>query len=263
MIIQKPQLGELPDWSLFPQPILLLLFNEGSGNKVFDLSGNGGTGILTGTAPTWGVGEYGPVVNLPSTNEYINVLHKPVYDMPFPCTIFGRIKPAEAETTQNIITTHTWSGTYYGYTIHLLGGTAIQASYGDGTGAAPGDRKTKLGTTALVNGVWYDFAVVFHSAADFTIYLDAKDDGGSYSGSAVAVAFNTSPLKIGFDDGTTDYFNGDVDFIGMVSRGYTASQIAQLHQNPFPWFRRDPIELWAAAQEAAGIVVLRRRIEAA
>ena len=50
--IQKPPLGIQIDWS---NPITkglvgCWLFNEGSGDKVYDLSGNGNTGTLTGMA---------------------------------------------------------------------------------------------------------------------------------------------------------------------------------------------------------------------
>ena len=38
------------------------LMNEGSGDKVFDLSGNGNTGTL-GAGTTWVSGKFGPVTN--------------------------------------------------------------------------------------------------------------------------------------------------------------------------------------------------------
>ena len=58
----------------------LWLFNEGSGNKVFDLSGNGNTGTLQGTTPSWTSGKYGSAVLLPGTDEYINCGSKAIFD---------------------------------------------------------------------------------------------------------------------------------------------------------------------------------------
>ena len=61
-IIQKPMLGDecMSDGTnpADRNNVLKLLFNEGSGGQIFDLSGNGNTGTLFGA--TWGAAKYGP-----------------------------------------------------------------------------------------------------------------------------------------------------------------------------------------------------------
>ncbi len=47
------------------------LFNEGSGNKVFDLSGNGNTGTFVGDV-VWTPGQSGNAIYVPGSNDYIN-----------------------------------------------------------------------------------------------------------------------------------------------------------------------------------------------
>jgi len=54
-------------------PAALWTMNEGCGNKIYDSSSRGNTGILTGTAPVWNSGKFGPAILLPGTNEYINI----------------------------------------------------------------------------------------------------------------------------------------------------------------------------------------------
>ena len=70
---QKPPLGWPLDYDsgLVPEAGFWLM-NEDSGNKVFDLSGNGNDGTFVGTAPSWTSGKFGSAVLLLGTDEHIS-----------------------------------------------------------------------------------------------------------------------------------------------------------------------------------------------
>ena len=76
----KPILGRQVKWAhpLSKGLVVLWPFNEGTGNKVFDLSGNGNhSNTFVGTAPTWTGGKYGSAVLFPGTDEYAEIPDSP------------------------------------------------------------------------------------------------------------------------------------------------------------------------------------------
>lgn len=55
-------------------------FNDGTGLKTWDYSGNANQGTLEGTAPAWVAGEKGYAINFPGANERIDCGNKPPLD---------------------------------------------------------------------------------------------------------------------------------------------------------------------------------------
>jgi len=54
------------------------LFNEGSGGQVYDLSGNGGDGTITGAV--WSAGKFGSALDFDGGTDVISVGSKAVID---------------------------------------------------------------------------------------------------------------------------------------------------------------------------------------
>ncbi len=73
---QKPMLGVPIDPTRpLGDPVGAWFFNEGSGNKVFDLSGNGNDGTLLGGDVVWASGKFGSALSFPGTDQdYVNIL---------------------------------------------------------------------------------------------------------------------------------------------------------------------------------------------
>jgi len=71
---QKPCLGLQVNWAhpLSQGLVGCWLFNEGSGGQVFDLSGNGNTGTLIGTAH-FGSGKFGSGLVLDGDSDYVDL----------------------------------------------------------------------------------------------------------------------------------------------------------------------------------------------
>ena len=79
MFLSKPMLGTQLDWSNpLNNPVLDLLFNEGHGDRVNDLSGYGNHGTLHGfdfpptVASGWGPGVDGVALNFDGVDDYID-----------------------------------------------------------------------------------------------------------------------------------------------------------------------------------------------
>ena len=80
MLLQKPMLGTQIDWSnpLNDGLVLDLLFNEGHGNIVYDLSGYGNHGTLNGfdfpptQASGWNPGLDGVALSFNGTDDYVD-----------------------------------------------------------------------------------------------------------------------------------------------------------------------------------------------
>ena len=49
------------------------LMNEGGGNIVNDLSGNGNTGVFVGDGVSWSAGKYGPGISLAGSDDYVSL----------------------------------------------------------------------------------------------------------------------------------------------------------------------------------------------
>lgn len=103
----KPPLGIPLDWSntLNSGLTAFWLFNENSGDKVYDLSGNSNTGTFNNIAfpstPTsgWNPGILGPAVNFDGIDDYISVPSNPVFNSATG-TIAARVKTTTIGTAE-------------------------------------------------------------------------------------------------------------------------------------------------------------------
>ena len=112
---QKPILGRQIDWShsLSDGLVGLWLMNEGSGNTVADLSGNGLLQTLSG--PEWVASKYGPGVSYISGNsDYSAVAHSSLIDFEytdaFTIVVFGK-----SNNNRIIVTKQHQAAGFYGY----------------------------------------------------------------------------------------------------------------------------------------------------
>ena len=90
---QKPPLGVPANKGHILCPSSgLWLMNEGHGSPIVqDLSGNGNTGTLTGTSPSWIAGDLGAAIDLPGTNEDIVLAN--TINLTYPWTIILKYWP--------------------------------------------------------------------------------------------------------------------------------------------------------------------------
>ena len=217
-----------------------LLFNEGGGNTVFDLSGNGNTGTLNGGL-YWDSSyiSHPPGIFWPGdVGDYIELPTKGIN--------------ANIGTVIIAYTRDSGGGGYLfghqnGNNRLYLKGVAYEIAIADSSGLT----LTNANTASDVSQV---LAIVYDNNA-WRAYQDgAFINSGTYNGSISSLA---STWRIG--DHNTDHsiWDGRIFYFYWWNRALSASEIAQLYREPFCMFWRDDIGLWkseAAPTGNAGIM---------
>jgi len=223
---QKPMLGRLPYWPAFEQPVFLGLFNEGAGSKVYDLSGNGNTGIVDIGTLDWVAGVYGPAMHADADVRV--ALAKTVYlgnsNNSIPYSIVFSIKPESDGTHMTLLGVDTTNTDYLIlYTtpkFRLLTHTGIIVEF------------TAAGALLGIQAV---YAITHDGAGNYKLYKD-----GQWLQTTVAIKdyFNINCIFAGYNFEPSLYkFDGNCDYILCFSSiALTASEIAYLYRNPWPWF---------------------------
>ena len=251
MFNQKPMLGQLPDWTRFPQPAALYVMNEGTGSIINDLSGNGQVGSLVADTH-WVPGRLGHALSFDGTGDYVQITNKN------PCFTGGLFRNSTiifwfkannvTDGTKGIVSC---SSSIISTTPALLiqQNTSTIRFYNLSVGY--------WGAFTIEAGKWYQVAFVNDGVNDHA-YIN-----GIYINSIAQSATTKDTTYLYFGTGYNGQFNGQISNGTLFSSALTVSQIRQLYIDPFPWFRREPaIKLWTPPEDG-GIVVLRRRRECA
>lgn len=232
------------------------LFNEGSGNKVFDLSENGHTGTFQGTAPSWTSGKFGSAVLLPGTDESIDIGTSSVLDVAGPFTLSVWIKYTSSTPNMGIVANFFPYTKGYMIASSSTAGRIVFSCYGSGF-------NDLFYTPTLNDGIWHHIVGV-DTGVGHIIYID-----GVYGNSDSNVFAKGIPTGETFEIGDRRDsgvpFNGQIDNVAIWNRALSASEIALLYQFPFYGFLNpDEIPVLDQYYTVVGdIVVLRRRRESA
>ncbi len=208
------------------------LFNEGSGNKVFDLSGNGNTGTFQGTSPSWTSGKFGSAVLLPGTDEYADIGDNGFPSGSSPRTINVWFKLNGTATANYFIA--------YGTDAEGQRVDIGRSSTGWFGVAVSGHA---YGFTWAGDTIWHNAIAVYPSGETssdkWKIYFDGVEQSlSTQAGSPVTMATTLNLARIGRNVSGTQYFNGLIDHAMIWNRALSASEIALLHQEPFCMFDR-------------------------
>ena len=213
----------------------LLLYYPFNGNAN-DSSSNDYHGTVYDALPTIGYG------GNPETAFYFNGVSGRV-DFPnqqqlkpqLPISIAFYVKYDNLYGTKNqIFTTDFTENTYYGVWFGLDHTTHQMAiSFGEGTVGCTGPdcRRSKTGTTVFQAGIWYFVVGVIRGAGDMSIYINCKDDEGTYSGTGNNIAYSSNPGSIGKTDvsGSSPFFlKGSIDEFRYWNRALSESDINKL-----------------------------------
>ena len=252
---QKPPLGWPLDYNsgLVPNAGFWPM-QEGSGNKVFDLSGNGNNGTLI-SALTWVLGEYGPAINFPGSDDYINVGSGASIDVStnnFTIVIYG--KSVDDTKGQAMLATRSSIANNPGYNFWWEGQTGdgrLTLSLDDAVNAL-----SVSGTDhKLVTNVNAQYAVVVSRVAGLAqFYINGVVDSTAKDISVVTGSLTAGDTWIGDRPLGSREFFGVLDHAMLYMRILSASEIALLYREPFCMFK-DPAEiaLLGGYQAAAGI----------
>ena len=238
----KPPLGARLNLS-HPQAAGLVgcwLFNEGGGNKAFDLSNNGLHGTLEGSA-SWQLGSAGSHILCPNTGDgYIDVPNegKLASWLSGSATIIARFyKPASGiskgflgKNPDNV----TWLDA-------VFDGANINVSIDDNV-----NKRTISGIAIVDDGLWHDWTLVKNGSSGYEAFVDGISDGTSIGNGDCS---NTSSLKFGVALGYSE-LDGGFAFVYTWDRALTQSEITEIYTNPYAMFEPEPI--WLMVHGAAG-----------
>ena len=203
------------------------LFNEGTGNKVFDLSGNRnhGTGV---TALVWGSGKFGPSLQFGGAGDRFKI------DDGFSTagwTIIFWAKPINITANQYVTDGNLKRSVLLGFQNNYWN----IYNYPTGT-----DTDSQM--LAIAN-VWQQVAYT----------TDNVTTQGYINGKLQIDVVGASPIPsdnyyyVGATDVGSSAYTGQIDNMLIYNRVSIASEIALLYREPFIMFERNPIELWVGS----------------
>jgi RHS repeat-associated protein len=117
------------------------------------------------------------------------------------------------------------------------------------------------GTTTLQTNTWYHIVAVIRGAADMDIYINADNDGGTYSRTGGSIAYSTSSASIArirFASSDNE-FNGKIDDVRVFNAALSEQDAEQLYQNQSPgevyYYHYDALGSVVALSNSAGDTV--------
>ena len=191
--------------------------NEGSGNKVFDLSGNGNTGTFNGDI-TWKAGKFGPAPDLAGDTDYITAGILPGLSE---ITYLAWIRTDNDSLDQGIIRVkdsflllYITDGKLRWYPDVAI--AAVDASY------------------SFTNNTWYQGAVT-QTGTSYAMYVNGVLIGSGTT-SALDLVSATNVIIGAYNTTGTWDFDGQIDIPMVYNRALSSSEIALLYREPFSLF---------------------------
>ena len=237
---QKPHPGLQINWANPSSKGLVAfwLFNEDSGNIVFDLSGgNTGTFGAGAASPSWTAGKFGSCLSLDGGDSLI-ITENINLDGFAQMSLFIWCQAASgAQVDDWAILFHKAAISYY----IAQNGSINQLTYYIKTG---GVADSIAGATPFWDGNWH-----LVGSTDDGTWFRAYEDGIEVaslekSGPVLDSAFNP---YVGSQGGSENFFDGKLDLPMIFNRALSASEIAELYREPFGMFVKDDIAILATA----------------
>ena len=202
------------------------LFNEGTGGKVYDLSGNGDIGTLQGNA-YFTSGKFGSALEFDGTGDYVdcgNGAGNITDGMTW--TFWVNMNNMSGSQDHEFLSKYTSLGTNRAYRIVTSAADNKILRFAASEDGTAGTVSSNDWSNFFSFGEWIFVAITKQgstlSAYKNGVYVSSKTDI-IWTGAATS-------FKIG---GTTTYFNGVIDHVMIFSRALSASEIAQLYRDPF------------------------------
>lgn len=224
----KPSVGYGVEWgdSITKGLVSYWLFNEGAGNKVYDIV-NKANGTLTSMAfpPTatsgWvPTGKFGKAIAFDGTNDYVLVPDTPRLRITNTITINMWIKPTAVNAFYTAINKYSGAAGYYLYAPSDVGGMRF---YTNGVFVASN-------ASIITANVW-QMVTVTYDLANVKFYVNAVGQGSAAKTDSMAA--DTTNLLIGTNDGTVQNFSGGLDNIRIYNRILSQAEILRLYSEPF------------------------------
>lgn len=235
---RKPPLGALPNPYLSINRGLVgcWLFNEGAGDRSFDLSKNGNTGAFfadTHFAP----GKFGPALDFDGTGDYVAVPHNSSLQLPA-WTILAWIKTDTVIGNGCIISKGHHTVDYRNYQLSKNGNIFIGVYENVG-----GTDAVVVTSAGLVVDKWYCVVFTYENRVSKLYVDDVKVDEEAQT--IDPKTSQTSDVHIGSYVLSNWDFDGLIDHAMIWNRALADSEIALLYRKPFCGFRWMSMDLSA------------------
>ena len=206
------------------------LFNEGTGDKVFDLSLNSNHGALQNMDPAtdWIAGRDGLALDLDGVNDYINLGAINQWGS----NKISAVMCFKADAADSMVMMR-YSG---------VGVLDFQPAWVNSFGT--GIRLSIVGTTVTIPYSGGEITTIVSTydgnSGDGNIYRDGIKKGSISTISTINS--NTEPWLVGTDADASgggslgNWFQGQIYYIYLYNRALTASEVRQLYINPYAMF---------------------------
>jgi len=204
------------------------IMNEGSGNKIFDLSGNGSDGTFAND-PAWVGGD----IELDGGNDYITGTIKELYRTDK--TIVTWIKMASINRVNNLFSIGDNPSDGSPQTLFQVNAGNKLASFGTKDG---GGFDYLESNETFVADTWYCVAFVNDAAnISYKLYIDGNEVTYLAGTTGTYIDFtdtaNNFYIGVGFSN---SYFAGLIRSMLVYDQALTPAQIAWLHREPYAMF---------------------------
>ena len=204
------------------------LMNEGTGDVVQDLSGNGNTGVITGAV--WDGGKFGSCLKFVNDTDTVTITTKGFN------TSAGTIS-MWANPSGFAANTYLFSHYNSGNRIYIYS-------------SATGSLFVRMGSTTaadtgkdLVLFKWSHIALSW-DGTNYYVYLDGLL---IYTNTYADLTTLTTVAYISILNGVNQAWQGKVDLPMVYNRALSASEVQQLYREPLHTFERDDFALWTGA----------------
>lgn len=237
----KPPLGTQIDWS---DPINrglvgYWLMNEGAGDRIYDLSGNGRTGTIT--AGTWAAGPDGPCLAFTqASSSNISLGDLKGLEGEAAITLAGWFRSnenANASVADNI-----WKKSGSG--TDTLAVSWDQSDYIPFSLTNAAEARVTVNSNPIKNWLTWHFITCVYDGAYLYVYVDGKL---ACTPAAQTGLVYTSAHTFYIGDNSANTWNGLVGLQYFYNRALSPSEIARLYREPFAGFQRERPELCVSA----------------
>jgi len=234
-LFRKPRKGHWATKNL----VGLWLFNEGTGGKVYDLSGNGIEGAITGAVRT--PTKFGSGIDFIAGTDTIVFSPLPVvFTSQFTIIIWYKGDTIVEADDNDLFTDWTSEQLF----LARIDKVSLKISCFTKMGS---DGDTQYGGdftgSVITLNTWEQFAFV-NDGVKLKAYINAVLSGTDFN---VTGTFSQSATTVTMGDENDTGLDGKIDHVMIFNRALSASEIQQLYREPFCMFERDPIELWTGA----------------
>jgi hypothetical protein len=190
-------------------------FDEGSGLKVNDVSGNANHGTISGA--TWtSLGRFGKALVFDGVNDWVTVNDSPSLDLTTGMTLEAWVYPTVTPTGWRTVIQKEQSGgaVYY---LHANSDQNRPA-----TGVYIGGEKILYGGTRLATNTWKHLATTYDGSRQ-RLYVNGVEVSNRAQTGQMLVS--SGSVRIGGNSVWGEFFKGRIDEVRIYKRALTASEI--------------------------------------